>query len=199
MKRVLTGMVNFLAALGPFGVFLLALVDGVGVPIPGGVDVLLVVLAARNPEQAWLLATVTIIGSLLGGMALFYAARKGGEAYLAKYTREGRGRTLRRWFLEYGLVTVFIPALLVIPMPLKISEICAGALGVRVMPFFLTLLVARVLRYFGLAYLGMQLGEEGAWPWVTAHGWHMGAFAVLLFILLYLLVQVAHRRHKAAH
>src|SRR5450755_4637105 len=131
LTKFLAPMVNFLSALGPFGVFLLAFVDGVGVPLPGGVDFLLVLLSARNPSQAYLMATVTILGSLGGGLVLFYAARKGGEAYLAKYTTDGRGQTLRRWFLEYGLVTVFIPALVVIPMPLKVSEICAGALGVR--------------------------------------------------------------------
>ena len=198
MKHFLKQMVDFLAALGPFGVFLLAFIDGIGVPIPGGVDFLLVILSARNPDQAFVLAAVTVIGSLFGGMALFYAARKGGDAYLAKYTMEGRGRTLRRWFLEYGLVTVFIPALLVIPMPLKISEVCAGALGVRTMPFLLTLMFARIIRYFGLAYLGQQMGEEGAMPWINGHAWHMGVFAIALFAVLYLLIVIAHRRHKPA-
>ena len=198
LGHFLKRMVDVLATLGPVGVFLLAFIDGLGVPIPGGVDFLLVILAARKPDQAFVFAAVTVIGSLLGGMALFYAARKGGEAYIAKYTLDGHGRTLRRWFLEYGLVTVFIPALLVIPMPLKISEICAGALGVGPMPFLLTLFAARVLRYFGLAYLGQQMGEEGAWPWINSHVWHMGVFAVVLFALLYLLIVISHRRHKPA-
>jgi len=192
------GFINLLVGIGPLGVFLVALIDGVGVPIPGGVDFLLVLLAAKSPDQAFLFATVTIIGSLIGGMGLFYAARKGGETYLAKYTSDGRGLTLKHWFLEYGLLTVFIPALVVIPMPLKVSEICAGALGVRPMPFFLTLLAARVPRYFGLAYLGAKLGEEGAWPWVKAHGWHMGAFSIALFAVLYLMILVVHNRRKSA-
>jgi uncharacterized membrane protein YdjX (TVP38/TMEM64 family) len=129
-------------------------------------------------------------------MGLFYAARKGGEVYLAKYTLDGRGKTLRGWFLEYGLLTVFIPALLVIPLPLKIAEICAGALGVRPMPFFLTLLAARVPRFFAMAYLGAKLGE-GSWSWVKAHVWHMTAFAVVLFALLYLMILITHRRRQA--
>ena len=190
------GFVNFLISVGPFGVFLLAFIDGVGVPIPGGVDLLLVLLAAKSPDHAFLLATITLIGSLIGGMVLFYLARKGGEAYLVKFTMEGRGRTLRRWFLEYGLITVFIPALMpLIPLPLKIPEVCAGALGVRPLPFFLTLLVGRIPRYFGLAYLGAQLGE-GSWPWVKSHAWHMTSFAIAMFVVLYLLVLISHRRHK---
>ena len=190
------GFVSFLVSIGPLGVFLVAFIDGIGVPIPGGVDLLLVLLADKDPDAAFLLATVTLIGSLIGGMVLFYAARKGGEVYLVKYTMEGRGQTMRRWFLEYGLITVFIPALVpLIPLPLKVPEVCAGALGVKPLPFFLTLVAGRVPRYFGLAYLGAQLGE-GSWPWVKAHAWHLGAFAVALFAALYLMVLLAHRRHK---
>lgn len=190
------GFVEFLVSIGPFGVFVLAFIDGVGVPIPGGVDLLLITLSAKNPEHAFLFATVTVIGSLIGGMVLFYLARKGGEAYLVKYTMDGRGQTLRRWFLEYGLITVFIPALVpLIPLPLKVPEVCAGALGMRPLPFFLTLLAGRIPRYYGLAFLGAQLGEE-TWPWVKAHGWNLSALAVALFVLLYLMVLVAHRFHQ---
>lgn len=185
--------VESLVALGPMGVFLIAVIDGVGVPIPGGVDALLVLLTAKSPDQAYYLATITTIGSLIGGMILYFIARTGGEAYLAKYTSDGKGRKLKEWFLEYGLLTVFIPALVVIPMPLKIAEICAGALGVSPMAFFLTLLAARIPRFFGLAYLGSKLGE-GSWPWVKAHAWHMAGFSALLFVGLYLLILIAHKR-----
>ena len=192
----MSGFVKFLVSVGPFGVFVLAFIDGVGVPIPGGVDLLLALLSAKNPEHALLFATVSLIGSLIGGMVLFYLARKGGEAYLVKYTREGRGKTLRSWFLEYGLITVFIPALIpLIPLPLKIPELCAGALGVRPWPFFFTLVVGRIPRYYGLAYLGAHMGE-GSWLWFKGHAWHLTGFAVALFAVLYVMVLLAHRRHK---
>ena len=191
------GFVKFLVGIGPLGVFLVALIDGIGVPIPGGVDLLLALLSAKKPELAGVFASLTVIGSLIGGMALFYIARKGGEAYLVKYTADGRGQTLKRWFLEYGLITVFIPALLIIPLPLKIPEVCAGALGVRPVPFFLTLLAARIPRYFGMAYLGAQLGEEGFRPWIKAHAWQMGAFAVALFAALYLMILITRARKPA--
>lgn len=187
------GFTNFLMGLGPFGLFLIALVDGAGVPIPVGVDFLLVFLAAKNPGQAYLYAALTIVGSLIGGMGLYYVARKGGEAYLNKFTSSGRGQKFKAWFIEYGLLTVFIPALVIIPLPLKVAEICAGALGVRPSPFFFTLLGARIPRYIALAYLGARLGE-GSWPWVKAHGWHMGLFALALFAVLYLMVLIVHRR-----
>jgi hypothetical protein len=65
------------------------------------------------------------------------------------------------------------------------------------MPFFLTLTAARIPRYFALAYLGAKVGE-GSWAWLKAHGWHMSAFALGLFVVLYLMVLVVHRRRGGA-
>ena len=127
MKRVTEALIAF----GPLGLFLFAIADGAGVPSPGGLDAVLILLCANNPAAAYLLATVTLVGSITGCMILFYIARRGGEAYLAKYTASGRGARFKAWFQHYGLLTIFIPALIPIPMPLKVFVICAGALGIR--------------------------------------------------------------------
>jgi membrane protein YqaA with SNARE-associated domain len=188
---------DLLVGLGPGGIFLVAIIDGMGVPLPGGVDSLLVLLAAANPAQAYFIATVTLVGSIIGGMFLYYVARKGGEAYLDRYTSDGRGLRLREWFLEYGLLTVFIPALIIVPLPLKVAVVCSGALGVKPGPFLLTLLAARIPRFYGLAYLGAHLGEESG-AWLKSHAWHMASIAVALFAMLYLLILIVQRRRGVA-
>lgn len=167
-------------AWGPQGLFLLALLDGVGVPLPGGVDFLLVVLSASNPDAAYQYAAITTVASILGGLILFYLSRKGGEALLEKHTATGRGRKFKRWFQRYGLVTLFIPAFVIVPLPLKVFVICAGALGIPVRSYVLTLLAARIPRFFALAWLGATYGKD-AWPWIRSHAWHMGGVALLLF------------------
>lgn len=177
--------VDKLIAWGPQGLFLLAFLDGIGVPLPGGVDSLLVLLAATDPANAYLYASVTLAASLLGGISLFLIARKGGERLLERYTSRGRGARFKLWFLSYGLITVFVPAFVIIPMPLKIFVICAGAMGIQLRWYVLTLLLARVPRFFGLAWLGAAYGKE-AWPWIKSHGWHMGGIAVALFAGIYL-------------
>ena len=96
----------------------------------GGVDAFVVLIAIADPSQAYFSAAAAIAGSLVGGMILFLIARKGGEEYLHRYTSHGRGARLRAWFLEYGLLTVFVPALVPIPLPLKIFILSAGALEV---------------------------------------------------------------------
>jgi membrane protein DedA with SNARE-associated domain len=183
-----------LIALGPAGVFLFAILDGAGVPTPGGLDALLIFLSAQRPEAAYLMAALTLVGSLIGCFILFYIARRGGEAYLSRHTLSPRGARFRAWFQHYGLLTVFIPALVPIPMPLKIFVICAGALGISPWAYLRVLLAARIPRYLAMAYLGSQLGTQ-SWAWLKAHALHMLAFAVVLFLFLYLLVKyVDYRR-----
>lgn len=168
----MTKLANTLYAWGPFGLFLLALLDSAGVPIPGVIDTLLVFLSSRNPSLALIYASLAVLGSFLGCMFLYYVARKGGEAFLDKHTASGRGAQGRRWFQKYGLVTVFIPAISVVPMPMKAAVFCAGALGVRPWVFGGVILAARMPRYFALAWLGSQMGERTL-GWITTHHWQI--------------------------
>jgi membrane protein DedA with SNARE-associated domain len=189
------GFLETLIAWGPAGVFVFAVLDGVGVPSPGGLDWLLVFLAARMPDMAFGLAGLALLGSLIGGLMLYYISRRAGEAMLAKYRNRPRFVRFELWFQRYGLLTVFIPALIPIPMPLKFFVICAGVFAVPPMTFFLVMLAARIPRYFALAYLGAQLGRESL-PWLKAHVWHMFGIAAVLFVLLYAMIRISDRRRQ---
>ena len=138
-------------------------------------------LAAKAPGEAWLAALCALVGSLAGSMFLFWLSQRGGEAYLARHTMTPRGIKMRNWFQHYGLMTVFITAISPIPMPMKLFVISAGALGVRPVAFFLTVLAARLPRYAALAYLGAHLGQEGAGAYLKAHVWHIAGILVALF------------------
>ena len=189
--------VETLVGWGPLGILLLAAIDSAGVPIPAAVDALLILLAVKNPQGAFFAAGLAVVGSLAGSMFLYYISRKGGEAYLRKHVLSEGAENFHVWFQTYGLVTVFIPALLPIPWPMKLFVISSGALGVRPLPFFLVLLAARVPRYFGLAYLGMQLGD-GAGAYLKNHAWNLAGFSVALFASLLLLMRVAERRRATS-
>lgn len=191
MKTIL----NTLIAWGPLGVFVIAVIDGAGVPSPGGLDWVLLLLSINRPGLAYGLAGLALIGSLIGGVFLYWIARRSGETMLRKYRNRPRFERFERWFQHYGMLTVFIPALIPIPMPLKFFVICAGVFEVPVLTYFVVLLVARVPRYLGLAYLGAKLGKESK-PWLQAHMWHMIGIAVGLFVLLYLLILIAERRRR---
>jgi membrane protein DedA with SNARE-associated domain len=179
---------DLLISWGPLGVGLFALVESLGVPNPGGTDLVLVLMTAARPGQAPLCALLAIIGSLAGTAVFFEVMRRGGEALLARRTGPRRAK-LSEWFHRYGLATVFVTALVPIPgLPFKFFVACAGALGVSRLRFLLTLAAARIPRYIALAYLGAILGDMG-WPWLKSHTWHLVAGAVALVAVLFLLLR----------
>ena len=167
----------------------MALLDSAGVPIVSGVDILLVTIAVLNPSQAYWAALCAILGSLAGSLILFGIARKGGEVLLEKYISHGRGKRLHNWFERYGLVTVFVPAISPLPMPMKIPVFCAGALEVRWSSFALVVLVARILRYVAFAALGQRFGTE-TFAYLKSHALLLVVAIVVLALLSIVLLRL---------
>ena len=184
---------NVLISWGPAGIFLFSAVDSAGVPNPGGTDLLLIALTIAQPSSMFLAASLAVFGALVGSVIFYEIFSRGGERLLSRYTSSGRGLRLRAWFIRYGLITVFIPALLPIPvLPFKLFAASASAMRVGRGRFLLVILAGRVPRYFGLAYLGSTLGEQSL-PWVQAHLGLLMLIALALFIVLYGGVRYASR------
>jgi membrane protein YqaA with SNARE-associated domain len=174
-------------------VFLLALADSTGIPMPGGVDAVVVLLAVAG-AQPYLAAGCAVMGSLVGSLILFLIARKGGEEYHRRHTESARGNKLRAWFHEYGLLTVFVPAFVpIIPLPLKVFIISAGALEESAVTFSIVFVAARIPRYLFLAWLGSQLGPDTL-PYLEGHLWELILLALALFFVLYAAVRIVHDR-----
>lgn len=171
---------------------MLAVLDSAGLPVVGGVDALVITYASLHPGYAYLGAGCAIAGSLAGSLILFYIARKGGEALLAKHVSRGFGARLHRWFYRYGLITVFVPALSPIPLPMKVPVFCAGALRVRVAYFVAVILSARAVRYFALAYFGMKYGES-TFTYITSHGTLFGSIAAGLAIAVAIGIRIVQK------
>jgi membrane protein DedA with SNARE-associated domain len=192
-------MKNLLAILlswGPTGLLVLAILDGAGVPVPGGVDVLILYLAAQRTVSVVHLAAFAILGSTIGNLILFSIARKGGEVYVERHTISPSGARFRKWFQHYGLLTVFISAMVPLPvMPMKIFVLCAGALGSKRSTFLTVFVSARIVRYSALAYLGEEMGHN-ALPYLKEHVGQLVGFAAVLFIVLFLLIKIVDWRRE---
>lgn len=174
----------------------LSILDSAGVPIVGGVDLLLVTYSADHPANAWFAAICAIAGSLGGSAILFGIARKGGEIFLSKYIATGSGRRLHAWFEQYGLITVFVPAVSPLPLPLKVPVFCSGALGVRWASFLSVILAARAIRYFALAALGGAYGKA-TFAFLESHLLAVFCVAVALGIGAVIVLRLV--RHKGQH
>jgi membrane protein YqaA with SNARE-associated domain len=194
---LLAKITEFLVALGPWGILLVSFIDSAGIPLTVGLDFLVILLSAKEPHLAPAWVALAVLGSSAGNMLLFYIARKSGERLMKVEAPKSLRARFRIWFNRYGLVTVFIPALVPIPMPMKFFVVCSGAMGIRRVYFLLTVLLARVLRYGGESYLGMQMGEHST-RYLSEHARELGIIAVALFVGLYLLVRLSDRWRKPA-
>ncbi|MCU1325694.1 MAG: rane protein [Bryobacterales bacterium] len=181
-------LTEILVAWGPAGILLLSILDSSGVPVAGVFDAMLILISVKNPSVAWLCATMAVVGSMVGSTLLFTAAQSGSGRFQKGGELSARTMRYRRWFRRYGMVTVFVPALMPIPMPLKLTVISAGVLGAKKRQFITVVLVARVIRYFGEAWLGLHFGKESV-HFLTSHVLQLGmgaiGLAVLLFAYLY--------------
>lgn len=185
-------------AWGPAGILLLAILDSSGVPVAGIFDAFLILIAVERPSAAWLCAALAVAGSMTGNVILFWTAHRGGRRFMNRAAPEGKGARFREWFKRYGLVTVFVPALVPIPLPLKLFVISAGVLGTSTTEFVSVVLVARTIRYFGEAWLGVTLGREST-SFLKTHAWMFAAGAAALFAVLYGFILLRdQKRHGAA-
>ena len=81
-ESVLKHLFQLLVSWGSPGVFLLAVLDSIGVPIVGGVDALLITYSTLNPAKAYLAAPECNRRLLLGSFLLFpdCSERRPGDA-----------------------------------------------------------------------------------------------------------------------
>jgi membrane protein YqaA with SNARE-associated domain len=187
-----------LVAYGPLGILVLAFIDSAGIPVASGMDALVILVAAKAPSRALLAASMGVLGSLIGNVVLFMAARAGGRRFVKDVPQPGDKRRFREWFERYGLLTIFIPAMLPIPLPLKVFVISAAVLRTPLRTFVAVIVAGRCIRYGGEAYLGVKLGEGSA-QFLRAHTWHLVGGAVALFAVLYALLMLTERRRHAKH
>jgi membrane protein DedA with SNARE-associated domain len=189
LKQILASVFSKLLAWGPWGVFLMAVLDSAGIPVVEGVDALIVLVAAKHAGTGYFSAALAVTGSVIGSLFLFYVGRKGGEEFLDRRTQAGWPKRFRAWFHHYGALALFIPVFIPAPLPVKIFVLSAGALGMNRAHFIAIIAVARSLRYFGLAYLGARMGNAPL-EFVKGHAWQMALISVAVFLLLFAAVKI---------
>ena len=198
IKAWLYKLSAILGAYGPWGLFLLCMADSFGVPLPAFPDVLMVGIAvdsAKSPHVAWFAALMAVLGSIVGNVGLYVAARHGARWLRKTEPPPGKRRRFHAWFHQYGLLTVFVPAAVpFVPLPLKVFVVSAGALRTPFGAFLGVIVLARAIRYFGEAWLGLALGA-GALSFLTRNGWALAGVALALGLGMYLVMRLVGRRY----
>lgn len=146
--------------LGALGLIPLGLIDSSVIPIPGSMDVLTIVLAARDGTLWPYYAVMATIGSVLGAFVTYRLARKSGEKALEKRLSPKTIKNVIRIFEQRGFAAIAIPALLPPPVPLVPFVLAAGAMQYSVKKFLVAISLGRIVRYMILAYLAARYGRK---------------------------------------
>jgi membrane protein DedA with SNARE-associated domain len=196
---LLKTIADALIAFGPMGVFLAGFADSMGVPLPAVIDFYLLSVAITTPQMGYFAALMALIGSAGGNYILFHAARYGGNRLMKSEAPESSKREkFRLWFSRYGLMTVFIPAVVpFLPLPLKVFVISAGAMKTPASRFIGVIVAARVIRYFGMVLLAIRLGKD-AHGFLMHNAWNMAAVLLTMGFALVLAMKWLDRRRTEA-
>jgi membrane protein YqaA with SNARE-associated domain len=147
--------------LTPAGLILMGALDSSMVFfLPLGIDVAVIVLAARRPDLFWLYAILAATGSILGAAGTFWVGRKLGDHGLARLMPPSRLERIRRRIGSGASYSVAALAMIPPPFPFTAFLLGAGALGVRARNFLATLFGARLLRFGVEAGLAARYGRR---------------------------------------
>ena len=108
-------------------------------------------------------------GSIGGCLALYYAARKGGETMIKKRISQRNVQRGIGMFRRFGLLAILVPAILPPPAPFKIFVLLAGVAEVPVGRFASAVALGRGFRYFGIGLLTLWYGEAAV-EFLKTHG-----------------------------
>ena len=129
-------------------------------PIPP--DILMIPMILARPNQAFLIASVCLIASVLGGIAgyaigvLFYDQI--GAPILAALGKADAMAEFNTRFNDLGFWPVLIAGLT--PFPYKVITIMSGWTGLPLGTFIVTSIIARGIRFFVIAALLRQFGAH---------------------------------------
>ncbi len=149
----LAGHRHALPALG-----LISFIESSVFPIPP--DVMIVPMVLANRARAWLIAGVTTVSSVLGGLAGYaigaFLFEQVGKPLLAFY---GYGEQFARFQDQYNEWGAWIVAGAgITPFPFKVITIASGVTGLDLATFIIAALISRGARFYIEAALLWKFG-----------------------------------------
>ncbi len=187
------GLRDSLLALGIPGLFLIAFLDSAGVPLPGGVDLVVLLLAWQQPSLFVWIALAASTGSTLGCLVLYRIGRTGGDRAVRRLD-PGKREWVTRRVRENDIFAMLVAVLAPPPFPAKVFMLVAGIVGMSWTRFAGAIFVGRMIRFTGEAYLAVRLGDRAV-ETLQRHYPAIGA-ALALGVLVYLGLRWIRKRRR---
>ena len=127
-------------------------------PIPP--DILMIPMILARPSRAWLIASVALTASVIGGL-LGYAIGALAFTELGQPILESLGKgdavaAFNTRFNDVGFWAVLVAGMT--PFPYKVITIMSGWTGMPLLTFIVTSILARGLRFYLVAFLLWKFG-----------------------------------------
>jgi membrane protein YqaA with SNARE-associated domain len=167
--------------LGGLGFIPLGLLDASIIPLPGSMDVLTIVLAAKRSELWLYYAIMATVGSVIGELVTYRLARRGGKRMVERRVSEKTLGKVYAIFERWGFGAIAVPAIMPPPIPLLPFVLAAGALQYSQYKFTAAMALGRMTRYTVLAFLAARYGR-GILKYMSADGHWMVVTLVLLLV-----------------
>ena len=155
----LTKISHFLASFGPFGLLTIAFLDSLMIPMPGGVDGVLMLLAASKPSWMLIYVAAAIIGSTAGSVGLYRISRRAGHRALRRFS-ESKQKQVKDLIDRYDVLSVLVASVMPPPFPLKVFIVSAGVFRLNLLRFTIAIAAGRTFRYLLEGYLAARYGEQ---------------------------------------
>lgn len=149
---------GLLLPLGPWGVFLIALIDAAAFGIP--MDPVVAVFVHTDPRRSVLYVVMGAAGSAIGSLVPYLLGYKGGEAFVVKKVGQARFNRVHGLSEKYGDLALIIPAMMPPGFPFKLFVFSAGVAEMSWPHFLLAVFTGRLLRFSILAGLTIKFGPQ---------------------------------------
>ena len=185
VTNALARLSEYFVALGPFGLFAVALLDSTFVPLPSSVDALMILLTTANPRWMVVYAVIATAGSTLGCVILYSISKKAGTRALKKFSPKKQHR-VKELIERYDVLSVLVASVMPPPFPFKLFVVSAGVFRFGLLRFTLAIIAGRMFRFLLEGYLAVRYGEQAKevlaryYPWIG-----LGvALAIVVFFVM---------------
>lgn len=156
-------------------------------PIPP--DVMLAPMTLARPQQAWRLALLTTLTSVLGGLFGYMIGLFLFELIEPLLHQAGYWDTYllaRAWFDTWGFWAIFLAGFS--PIPYKVFTIAAGTISMALLPFIVASMIGRGARFFLLAGL-IRLGGPRMEMAIRANIDRLGWLTVIMIVAAFFIIE----------
>ena len=194
--HVLNRLNQYLVIMGIPGLLAISFLDSAAMPLAGGPDAVILLLAWKRPALTFFIVMAATIGSTLGCLVLYGIGYKGGEKALARFSPE-KAAWVERKMREHGIWAIIAAVLAPPPFPTKLVILAAGVLRTGRWRFAAGVFAGRLVRYALVGYLGAHFGDEAAQV-LKAH-YPVMSLALIGGVFLIVLIRTLKHRSKPAN